>query len=333
MNVANTLNPVFEIIGLLALRGFEQKNMEPSCQALKEHGVDEETLWRLCEPVHSRYLTAFDKAAPALEPECGEMFFSEPDQDFLLLVQTVCAEHPEWFSGSVPEEQAVRLAFGQAIAERAFDRAPDLAQLVQILQNAGLSSSACWRLIRLLERPSEWIGRLAEAVRHSEPAYQKALEAVRRQLPALLEEFASGECLSAGLSPKAPVQPVLVYPMVEIVSTGPSAPSGYVGLYIRQAYRLLEQQKASEGELMASLKVLGDVSKFQILTRLREGDMYNLELAQELGLSAATMSHHMSALLTCGLVRLEKREGRVYYSLERQAVRRLLSALENHFLQ
>ena len=35
MNVANTLNPVFEIIGLLALRGFEQKNMEPSCQALK----------------------------------------------------------------------------------------------------------------------------------------------------------------------------------------------------------------------------------------------------------------------------------------------------------
>ena len=61
--------------------------------------------------------------------------------------------------------------------------------------------------------------------------------------------------------------------------------------------------------------------------------MYTLALAQELGLSAATMSHHMSALLTCGLGRLEKREGRVYYSLERQAVRRLLSALENHFLQ
>ena len=58
-----------------------------------------------------------------------------------------------------------------------------------------------------------------------------------------------------------------------------------------------------------------------------------MELAQELGLSAATMSHHMSALLTCGLVRLTKREGRVYYSLERQAVRRMLTTLEQHFLQ
>ena len=84
---------------------------------------------------------------------------------------------------------------------------------------------------------------------------------------------------------------------------------------------------------MACLKALGDASKFQILTRLREGDKYNLELAQELGLSAATMSHHMSALLTCGLVRLTKREGRVYYSLERQAVRRMLTTLEQHFLQ
>lgn len=333
MNAAKALNPVFEIIGLLALRSFGQKSMEPSCRALRERGVDEETLWRLCEPVHSRYLAAFAKAAPAPDAECCEMFFSEPDQDFLLLVQTVCAEHPEWFSGCAPEEQAVRLAFGQTIAERAFDQAPDLARLVEILQDAGLSSGACWRFIRLLERPSEWIGRLAEAVRNSEQAYQKALEAVQRQLPGLLEEFACGECLSAGLSPEAPVQPVLVYPMVEIVSTGPSAPSGYAGLYIRQAYRLLEQQKASEGELMAGLKALGDASKFQILTRLREGDKYNLELAQELGLSAATMSHHMSALLTCGLVRLTKREGRVYYSLERQAVRRMLTTLEQHFLQ
>ena len=180
--------------------------------------------------------------------------------------------------------------------------------------------------------PSEWIGRLADAVRRSETAYQKALAAVQRQLPGLLEEFTRSECLSAALAPDAPVQPILVYPMGEIISTGPSQTSGYVGLYIGQAYRMLEQQRASDGELTACLKALGDASKFQILTRLREGAKYNLELAQELELSAATMSHHMSALLTCGLVRMEKREGRVYYTLEQQAMRRLLSALEQRFL-
>ena len=299
MNAANTLNPLFEIIGLLALSGSAEKSMEPSVRALREQGVDTEALRRLCEPVHSRYLSAFSKAVPAMEPECAELFFSELDQDFLLLVQTVCAEHPEWFSGSLPEEEAVRLAFAQAVAERAFEQAPSLAELVEILQSGGIAPAACWRLIRLLERPSEWIGRLADAVRRSETAYQKALAAVQRQLPGLLEEFTRGECLSAALAP---------------------------------AYRMLEQQRASDGELTACLKALGDASKFQILTRLREGAKYNLELAQELELSAATMSHHMSALLTCGLVRMEKREGRVYYNLEQQAMRRLLSALEQRFL-
>lgn len=332
MNAANTLNPLFEIIGLLALSGSAEKNMEPSVRALREQGVDTEALWRMCEPVHSRYLAAFSKAAPAMEPECAELFFSELDQDFLLLVQMVCAEHPEWFSGSLPEEEAVRLAFAQAVAERAFEQAPSLAELVEILQSGGIAPAACWRLIRLLERPSEWISRLADAVRRSETAYQKALAAVQRQLPGLLEEFARGECLSAALAPDASVQPILVYPMGEIISTGPSQTSGYVGLYIGQAYRMLEQQRASDGELTACLKALGDASKFQILTRLREGAKYNLELAQELELSAATMSHHMSALLTCGLVRMEKREGRVYYNLEQQAMRRLLSALEQRFL-
>lgn len=167
MNAANTLNPLFEIIGLLALSGSAEKNMEPSVRALREQGVDTEALWRMCEPVHSRYLAAFSKAAPAMEPECAELFFSELDQDFLLLVQMVCAEHPEWFSGSLPEEEAVRLAFAQAVAERAFEQAPSLAELVEILQSGGIAPAACWRLIRLLERPSEWISRLAYAVRRS----------------------------------------------------------------------------------------------------------------------------------------------------------------------
>ena len=65
MNAANTLNPLFEIIGLLALSGSAEKNMEPSVRALREQGVDTEALRRLCEPVHSRYLACLLNTSPS----------------------------------------------------------------------------------------------------------------------------------------------------------------------------------------------------------------------------------------------------------------------------
>lgn len=333
MNAVKALNPVFEIIGLLALCGSGGKSTEPSCQALKERGVEEKTLKKMCEPVHSRYLAMFSKAMCSPEPECQAMFFAQPDQDFLLLVQTVCAEHMEWFSDdALLEQQAIRRAFAQAIAEQHFSQEPTMEELVEILQAAGFAPVTCWRLIRFLERPVKWIDLLAETVRQNQLAYQTALAAVEPQLTALWADFLRGDCLSARLTPQTPVQPVLVYPLVEIISTGPAAMSGYVGLYIQQAYHLLEERKASQEELLAALKALGDASKFQILTHLHKGAKYNLELAEELGLSAATVSHHMNVLLNCGLVRLEKREGRVYYTLEKRTMQRLMKELEQRFL-
>lgn len=333
MKAANGLNPIFEIIGLLALCAPDGQGVEPSCRALKEQGVDPATLQTLCQPVHSRYLAAFSRTMQAPEGECAEMFFVPADQDFLLLVQTVCAEHADWFEQDRPLEQdAIRLAFAQAIAEQKVESSPNMEQLVELLQTAGFAPATCWRFIRLLDRPVKWLTLLAETVQRNQPAYQKALAAVQRQLPTLLEEFADSDCLSARLAPDAPVQPVLVYPLVEIVSTGPAAMSGYAGLYIRQAYQMLEQRRAAQGEILTALKALGDASKFQILTRLRRGAKYNLELAEEMGLSAATVSHHMNVLLTCGLVRLEKRDGRVYYTLEPQTIHRLLDELEQRFL-
>ena len=59
---------------------------------------------------------------------------------------------------------------------------------------------------------------------------------------------------------------------------------------------------------------MSDGSKFDILLSLMSSPKYNLELAEELNLTAATVSHHMNVLLTYQLVSVEKRDGRVYYT-------------------
>ena len=75
------------------------------------------------------------------------------------------------------------------------------------------------------------------------------------------------------------------------------------------------------------LKILGDRSKFQILCVLRQGGKYNSELAEELGLTPATMSHHMSILLANQLVTVEKREAKLRYQLNREAVGKVATGL------
>ena len=55
------------------------------------------------------------------------------------------------------------------------------------------------------------------------------------------------------------------------------------------------------------LKLLGDKSKFEILCLLKAHGRYNLEIAEELHLTPATASHHMSMLLSSHMVTVEKK--------------------------
>ena len=58
---------------------------------------------------------------------------------------------------------------------------------------------------------------------------------------------------------------------------------------------------------------------------------FNLELAEELDLTADTVSHHMNELLTNKLVDIEKKEGRVYYTLSKETLSDLIEQISTIF--
>ena len=76
--------------------------------------------------------------------------------------------------------------------------------------------------------------------------------------------------------------------------------------------------------LASLLKVLADESKLEILALLKERSRYGRELAKELNLTTATISHHMDILVGCGLVILNKEMNRIYYKIDENAMRKLL---------
>lgn len=65
--------------------------------------------------------------------------------------------------------------------------------------------------------------------------------------------------------------------------------------------------------LAACAKALSDPTRLRIVSMLRNEESYTQELSEKLGLSFTATSHHMTKLMSAGLVSCEKRGSYVYY--------------------
>ncbi len=74
---------------------------------------------------------------------------------------------------------------------------------------------------------------------------------------------------------------------------------------------------AVPGATVRLFKALGDDSRLRILRLLSSGDLYLTEIAERMGLSKPTVSHHMILLRAAGLVTVTETGGLTYYTLRR----------------
>lgn len=74
----------------------------------------------------------------------------------------------------------------------------------------------------------------------------------------------------------------------------------------------------------AAFAVLGDASRLRLVHLLAQRPRYGQELAEELGVSAATISHHVSILMKAGFLGVERRSHRTYFLLRHEVVEALL---------
>jgi ArsR family transcriptional regulator len=93
-------------------------------------------------------------------------------------------------------------------------------------------------------------------------------------------------------------------------------------------FDLLDQQSA---ERMASaLRVVADPARLRILSLVAnhpDGEVCQAQFTAPLGLSQPTVSHHLKVLHDAGLLRREQRGSWAYYSIERDRIESLRSAL------
>ena len=105
-----------------------------------------------------------------------------------------------------------------------------------------------------------------------------------------------------------------------------------IGLGIREGLNV--KALPVEGTvLLEGLKALSDKSKLSILALIRDKRAYGQALAKETGLSTATISHHIGALLSCGFIRMERVENRIYYQMDKESLGRFLRQLSAYLLE
>jgi len=85
----------------------------------------------------------------------------------------------------------------------------------------------------------------------------------------------------------------------------------------------ITEKPFDEKSLCKALRVMGDPSKLAILRLTSGGQAYGIQIAEALGITTATVSHHMSQLAEQELVLVERDANRVYYRANKEALKKI----------
>ncbi len=84
-------------------------------------------------------------------------------------------------------------------------------------------------------------------------------------------------------------------------------------------------------KLIKFFKLLGDESKFKIISALKNGEKCVCVIYKELELDQTLVSHHLSALKKAGLINGRKAGKWVYYSINEEAFKEIENLYDNFF--
>lgn len=153
---------------------------------------------------------------------------------------------------------------------------------------------------------------------------------LRSDMPDMLEKMG----LTIDDGEEYAVYPSLLSPSgvgITVIRSDYSVSDICVGVGLGRTVAILDDARARQDIPPDFLKILADPTKMSILRKLNERRCYSAELAEALGLSTATISHHMAAMAGKSFVTIEKEGNRVYYSLRKDTIRDGLRRVERLF--
>lgn len=339
LNIIYELDPVFETIALL-YGSVQEDRKEQIIRQITKLGTDGERFYKKYYKFIEEYERVFQQHMKA--GRHMDFFFRKEDEDFFLILAVLLTEYRDWLNSfeQITDTELRGLIGFFLQNEEELCQLPEKADLpelegglVAFLSGQEFSDSMKWHMMQFMERPVYWIKELIHLVKANIPAFEKARSHMEEEIRPFMEQYRGFDDrkfqeVVAVCAPGATIYPSFAVGAAEIAFYT----SAYYGIFVDYILKKGSSLDERKNLLLTRMKALSDRSKLDILCRLKDSSQYNLELAQSMGLSASTMSHHMNVLLACDFVGIEKRGGRVYYFLKKQVVEECLEELENLLL-
>ncbi len=335
--IHNELDPYFEIMGLLYVSYNFDEVKQLTKNALSDLGFDGERFY-------SQNLKAFDKYVQSflkyrVSSPSDDLFFGETDSNYFLILLYLINDNKCYLSSvdALTDEQInhqiIQICRAVFDNDNQADSIETLEDIIIFLEKSKFEGNAKWKLMRIMQQPKEHLLQLINSININIDSYKKAESEIKKPLMKLLNQYNvsinnhSDKMffeIKNKFNQDCEIFPTMIFPVTQMIFEK----SCYYGLFCKMVVQDRNPSLHSKESLLLKLKALSDSSKLEIITSLKVSPKYNLEIAQQLGLTAATMSHHMNVLLICGFVNVEKKDGKVYYHLKEENIKAMIEELE-----
>jgi len=326
--IHNEFNEIFETAGLIHVCYHPKRR---SKEELMNQLSDRESIYNKFQPFFDLYFHVFKENFNSSDNDA--FFFEEFESDWVQAIASTVVKNRHWLENidTLSDEDIYQDIVSQLFYDEVIENMDDV---VAQLEETTLAFHLCWKLILVLKNPKKYMSMYIKIIKNNLEAYKKARKAIAVDIAPLLADFKepSSEYISrfkAVIENEYEIYPTFVNPFLTAMTTGCPI---FCGLYLNEELEREKRKDKPRDVLAGMLKMLADQSKIEILFMLKKESMYNLQIANELGISAATTHHHMTNLLARGFVIAEKREGKLYYSLQKEQIKEIIADLEAVFL-
>lgn len=339
--VKKELDPIFETFSLLCLADMEDWRGE-SIKQLAEYGLGGEVFFQKHFKIVEKYIKTFQKHKVDTPQE--EFLCHGESETMFILLMALATENREYLhQPEAADFMKLRRLIAYCLVDPEMEPhiksekdLPDLSDdssLLKWMDKADIKVEDKWYVLDMLRRPDYWFTGLMEMIRRNLPAFERAREAVYKPLEKLLQNKGlDGNNRFTKITEtyihSQEFYASLAIPMIHVTFLS----YGYQGVLITYLDAGKTARSYPKEWVIRQAKALSDKSKLDILCELKRARKFNLELAESLGLSPSTVSHHMNSLLICDFVTVEKRDGKVYYCLQKESIRGFLNGVEEMLL-
>jgi DNA-binding transcriptional ArsR family regulator len=251
---------------------------------------------------------------------------------------------PTWYETiETVDEQEIYNAVATFCVAGIPESISDVIEILRAEEIEGTSDAELsWQILVVLENPKTYMKMFIDILKKNMTAYEEVIQSIRAKVSPLISAFELNSELYlnqelAELTPlleNAGIEEITLQATLAGAASFIMANGGILiaGLCYHEIYVFLDRREQPVENSIPAFKVLGDTSKFEILRFLKVAPNNNAEIAKHMGLTPATVSHHMNVLFALSLVKIDSNNKKVYYSVNEEQIKKLINDLEIAFL-